>query len=239
MIGNLEVSPASPQEADPVFADVIVVHRHPLLRAGIATALSSASMRCDASGTVVPGPTVRGCPRLLVGDHDDAVFALLAPRAADVPAVDVRPHWLIVASTVTSRRVRVAMAAGATGYVHASCTLEELREAACTVAAGRRYLCRTAAAAVAEGWPGDALTPREFDVLTMLCVGLDNKSIGLRLGIAPGTIKTHVKTLLHKLNVNSRTQAVIEAMRRDLLDEWPTDPARSSLRDTVWQSPGL
>ena len=238
MISNIDHPPAlvQPTLRQPAFADVVVVHRHPLLRAGIAAAISPALPACDAGGTTVPlwvGP-VR--PRLLVADHDEAVQARLASAtegAAEGGDGGERgdrddragPHWLVVSATVTGRRVRMAMAAGVTGYVHASCTLEELREAACTVAAGRRYLCRTAAAAVAQDWPGNALTPRELDVLAMLCIGLDNKSIGLRLGIAPGTIKTHVKTLLHKLNVHSRTQAVIEAMRRDLLDEWPCDPA--------------
>ncbi|WP_197507077.1 response regulator transcription factor [Mitsuaria sp. 7] len=229
MTTPIDKPPAVPRQArrDHAFADVVVVHRHPLMRAGIAAALSPALLACDAGGATVPvwsGP-VR--PRLLVGDHDDALQARLHAPSSDGPdgANDgtndgAGPRWLIVTATVTGRRVRLAMAAGVTGYVHASCTLEELQQAACAVIAGRRYLCRTAAAAVAEDWPGDALTPREFDVLTMLCTGLDNKSIGLRLGIAPGTIKTHVKTVLHKLNVHSRTQAVIEAMRRDLIDEW-------------------
>lgn len=253
MTPSIDNHPAVLRQArsDHAFADVVVVHRHPLMRAGIAAALSPTLLACDAGGATVPLWTGPVRPRLLVGDHDDALQARLDVPGRDGPEGVTGPHWLIVTATVTSRRVRLALAAGVTGYVHASCTLEELREAACTVVAGRRYLCRTAAAAVAEDWPGDALTPRELDVLTLLCVGLDNKSIGLRLGIAPGTIKTHVKTLLHKLNVHSRTQAVIEAMRRDLLDEWPSDHASppagrlagamrcSDFRDTVWRPRGL
>jgi DNA-binding NarL/FixJ family response regulator len=222
MTPSIDNKPAVLRQAvrDHAFADVVVVHRHPLMRAGIAAALSPALLTCDAGAATVPVWTGAVRPRLLVGDHDEALQARLETSRSEGPDGNAGPHWLIVTATVTGRRVRLAMAAGVTGYVHASCTLEELREAACAVAAGRRYLCRSAAAAVAEDWPGDALTPREFDVLAMLCTGLDNKSIGLRLGIAPGTIKTHVKTLLHKLNVHSRTQAVIEAMRRDLIDEW-------------------
>lgn len=216
---------------DHAFADVVVVHRHPLMRAGIAAALSPTLPACDVGGATVPLRTGPVGPRLFVGDHDDALQARLPAPRSDGADDDAGPHWLIVTATVTGRRVRLATAAGVTGYVHASCTLEELRQAASAVIAGRRHLCRTAAAAVAEDWPGDALTPREVDVLTMLCVGLDNKSIGLRLGIAPGTIKTHVKTVLHKLNVHSRTQAVIQAMRRDLIDEgWYSSAIDSDCR---------
>lgn len=222
--------------------DAIVLHRNPLLRAGIAAALSPFFRAHDAgddagliaeSGvlpTLAAGPSGRVEPiRLVVADHEGALQALAGlprrtaigghggPAGGGLPG----PHWLVVSPVAHGGRVRQAMAAGVLGYVHAACALEELRDAARAVAAGRRYLCRTAAGAVAEGWLGDDLTPRERDVLRMLCLGLDNKSIGLRLGVAAGTVKTHVKTLLQKLGARSRTQAATEALRRGLLDDEP------------------
>ncbi|WP_067280754.1 response regulator transcription factor [Mitsuaria sp. 7] len=250
--------------------DAIVLHRNPLLRAGIAAALSPFFRAHDAgddagliaeSGvlpTLPAGPSGRVEPiRLVVADHDGALQALagLPRRGAHgapgthggQPALGGHgghgghgssfggapgPHWLVVSPVVHGGRVRQAMSAGVLGYVHAACALEELRDAARAVAAGRRYLCRTAAGAVAEGWLGDDLTPRERDVLRMLCLGLDNKSIGLRLGVAAGTVKTHVKTLLQKLGARSRTQAATEALRRGLLEDEPLidDPFPSPVR---------
>src|SRR6185436_4130798 len=166
--------------------DAIVLHRNPLLRAGIAAALSPFFRAHDAgddagliaeSGvlpTLSAGPSGRVEPiRLVVADHDGALQALAGvPRRAAVgghgaPSTGALPgpHWLVVSPVVHGGRVRQAMAAGVLGYVHAACALEELRDAARAVAAGRRYLCRTAAGAVAEGWLGDDLTPRERDVL--------------------------------------------------------------------------
>ncbi len=219
--------------------DAIVVHRHPLLRAGIAAALSPffrAHEEAQAGEALLlddGAPAVRDAPfRLVIADHEGALQALGGqPRRhgfAGLPG----PNWLVVSPVTHGGRVRHAMAAGVLGYVHATCALEELRDAARAVAAGRRYLCRAAAGAIAEGWLGDDLTPRERDVLRMLCLGLDNKSIGLRLGVAAGTVKTHVKTLLQKLGARSRTQAATEALRRGLLDEPPIDdplpmPARA------------
>lgn len=61
------------------------------------------------------------------------------------------------------------------------------------------------------------LTPRELEVLALLCEGLPNKLIERRLGIGAGTVKCHVANILSKLGVASRLQAVIEAHRRGLL----------------------
>ncbi|OWQ88447.1 hypothetical protein CDN99_16450 [Roseateles aquatilis] len=205
--------------------EALVVHRNPLLRAGITAALSSVFRVRDAGNAALSTTGGPDRPRLVVADHDGALQALGAAtrRVSPGPTGAQAPQWLVVSPAMNGGRVRLAMSAGVLGYVHASCSLEELCDAALAVAAGRRYLCRTAAASVAEGWLGDALTPRERDVLRMLCLGLDNKSIGLRLGVAAGTVKTHVKTLLQKLDARSRTQAATEALRRGLLDEPTSD----------------
>ena len=60
-------------------------------------------------------------------------------------------------------------------------------------------------------------TPRELDVLRLLCEGLPNKVISARLGISPGTVKIHISHILRKLGVTSRLQAVIASRRIGLL----------------------
>jgi DNA-binding NarL/FixJ family response regulator len=67
------------------------------------------------------------------------------------------------------------------------------------------------------------LTPRELEVLALLCEGLPNKLIERRLGIGAGTVKCHVANILSKLGVQSRLQAVIEAHRRDLVGKPETE----------------
>jgi DNA-binding CsgD family transcriptional regulator len=64
---------------------------------------------------------------------------------------------------------------------------------------------------------GEALTPREFEVLRMLADGLGNKEIANRLGISDHTSKFHVAQILAKLGAGSRTEAVAIGMRRGLV----------------------
>jgi DNA-binding NarL/FixJ family response regulator len=63
------------------------------------------------------------------------------------------------------------------------------------------------------------LTPRERDVLALLCEGLPNKWIARRLGIAPTTVKVHVSKIFRTLNVSNRLNAVLRTRAWGLLDE--------------------
>jgi DNA-binding CsgD family transcriptional regulator len=61
------------------------------------------------------------------------------------------------------------------------------------------------------------LTPRELEVLALLCEGLPNKLISRRLAISSATVKSHISRILSELGVSSRLQAVVAAARYGLL----------------------
>lgn len=63
------------------------------------------------------------------------------------------------------------------------------------------------------------LTPRQLEVLALLCQGLPNKLICRHLDISAGTVKAHISSILRELGVTSRLQAVVEARRRGLVQE--------------------
>jgi len=67
--------------------------------------------------------------------------------------------------------------------------------------------------------PPVRLTPRQREVLALLCEGLPNKLICRRLNISAGTVKVHIGVILRELGVTSRLQAVVAANRCGLLGE--------------------
>jgi DNA-binding NarL/FixJ family response regulator len=66
-----------------------------------------------------------------------------------------------------------------------------------------------------DGGPGTgvSLSPREMEILELICQGASNKEIAKRLGISYQTVKNHVTAILHKLGVSDRTQAVLYALK--------------------------
>lgn len=73
-------------------------------------------------------------------------------------------------------------------------------------------------AANEEGLVIESLTPREEDVLHLLVEGMSNKEIGAALSLTEGTVKNHVSTIIAKLQANDRTHAVVNALRRGLVE---------------------
>lgn len=78
--------------------------------------------------------------------------------------------------------------------------------------------------------PREHLTPRQLEVLWLLCEGLPNKLISRRLKISGGTVKTHISSLLRALNVSSRVQVVVAARRMGLAPAPETEDRHVSSR---------
>ena len=77
------------------------------------------------------------------------------------------------------------------------------------------------------------LTPRQLEVLSLLCEGLPNKLICRRLNISTGTVKVHISGILRGLGVTSRLQAVVSARRFGLVGELTAgaeQPAADNIR---------
>ncbi|MGY1617431.1 response regulator [Geodermatophilus sp. SYSU D00691] len=136
-----------------------------------------------------------------------------------------RPRVLVLTTFDLDEVVDDALDAGADGFLLKRATPEELVAGIRTVVAGDALVApavtRRLLAAYAARRPPDRerlrraarLTDREAEVLRALAEGLSNAEIAGRVQVAPETVKTHLKSILAKLGVRDRTQAVVWAYR--------------------------
>jgi two-component system NarL family response regulator len=110
-----------------------------------------------------------------------------------------------------------ALKAGARAYLLKGMTSEELIATIRVVHAGRSHIPAVIAQRLAERMGTEDLTPREFDVLEQIVHGKSNKEIAVELKVSEATVKTHINSLLSKLDVTDRTQAATAAIRRGLV----------------------
>jgi DNA-binding NarL/FixJ family response regulator len=110
-----------------------------------------------------------------------------------------------------------ALQAGAQGYVLKSSSGEKLIPALRAVAAGQRWIPKDVAGRLASRNAFEELTPREKQVLNELAKGLANKEIADVLNITEHTTKDHLKSILAKLRVADRTEAVTAALQRGII----------------------
>ena len=133
-----------------------------------------------------------------------------------------RPRVLVLTTFDLNEYVYEALRSGASGFLLKDARPEDLLTAIRVIAAGEGMLApavtRRLIQAFAKGAPAvgtsevlDKLTPRELEVLTLIAAGLTNAEIGGKLGVAVGTVKTHVNALLTKIGARDRVQATIIA----------------------------
>jgi len=123
----------------------------------------------------------------------------------------------LTASTDEARMMGV-LRAGAAGYVRKDAEPEILLAAVRAVARGKTYIDPAVARVVLEAAdPREELTPRETEVLRQLAFGRSNKEISTALSIGEETVKTHVASILSKLAVENRAQAIVQSLKRGLV----------------------
>lgn len=146
----------------------------------------------------------------------DGIAATAAIRK-ELPETEI----VALTSVLESAAVVGAVRAGAIGYLLKDIQAAELRRAIKAAAAGQVQLTPQASVyllhEVRTPEATEALTEREREVLCLLVLGSSNKEIARDLQIAEDTVKTHVKHILAKLGVQSRTQAVLSAIRLRLV----------------------
>jgi len=145
-------------------------------------------------------------------------FSGLIFLRAQFPTIPV----VVVSASEEAIVVRRIMELGASGFIPKSASMEDMQQAVKTILLGEVWVPSNID--LDQGKPDEnsdlalrmtTLTPRQMRVLMMLRDGLLNKQIAFKLDVSEATVKAHVSAILQKLNVDSRTQAVIAAAKID------------------------
>jgi len=203
---------------------LLIVDDHAVVRQGLRMFLA-----LDEKLEVV-GEAANGAEavRLVRELHPDVVLMdLLMPVMDGIAATEIirreEPDTEVIAltSVLEDRAVFRAIRAGAIGYLLKDTQANDLCHAIKAAAAGQVQLSPQAAARLMREVQvpdsPEKLTVRETEVLRLLAQGKSNKEIGSILIIGEKTVKTHVSSILSKLDVPSRTQAALYALRIGLV----------------------
>jgi DNA-binding NarL/FixJ family response regulator len=154
---------------------------------------------------------------------DLALLDLRMPVKSGVEAaIEIRRQFsgaciLMLTAFDGDEDIHKALQAGAQGYVLKSSPGEKLLPALRAVAAGQRWIPNEVANRLASRNTFESLTPREVQVLNHLAKGLANKEIADVLNISEHTAKDYLKSILAKLRVADRTEAVTAALQRGII----------------------
>ncbi|HWJ89009.1 MAG TPA: response regulator transcription factor [Pelagibacterium sp.] len=201
---------------------IIIVDDHPLFRSALRQTLENTGGQMvfeeagDIEGLSAALEADRDCDLVLLDLNMPGVrgFSGLLLLRAQFPEIPV----MVVSAVEDIAVIRRCFDLGASGFLSKSESAARIRESIDTILAGGLWL--------PEGVSLDehdehtevlsrlaTLTPQQVRVLMMLSDGLMNKQIAFELSISEATVKAHVSAILQKLNVDSRTQAVIAASK--------------------------
>lgn len=191
---------------------ILLIDDHALLRAGVRAVLATGIPNAVLweAGTMSEATAQSGrTPNLVLLDVELPGLsglegiALLRARWPETPVIMLSMH-------ADTAMVRSALERGAVAFASKTEPLDNI------VALVRDTLCgKPVAGDPARELP--QLTPRQYEVLDLMCQGLSNKGIARRLGLAENTVRVHVQSVLAQLRVASRWEAMVVARQRGLV----------------------
>ena len=203
----------------------MIVDDHGMVRRGLSAYLAS------ESDITVVGEARDGQEAIQICEDeqpDVILMDLIMPELGGVAAIRIiNKRWptiRIVALTSFQEKelVQEALKAGAISYLLKNVSGPDLAEGIRDSYAGRPMLAKEAVAALIQAEDeddlGKDLTLREREVLSLLCRGLTNPEIALQLSVSRSTVKAHVSSILSKLGVSNRSEAIALSIEKKLVD---------------------
>ncbi len=229
-MGTIETSPHETRDK----LRVLIVDDHALFRRGLEIVLE------DEPDITVVGEASDGHEALTRAQElmpDVVLMDVRMPRRSGIEAAreirDSLPHVRILMLTVSEEEADLyeAIKAGASGYLLKEISTEEIPQAIRSVVAGQSRISPSMASKLLSEFatmskqaeerrlmPPPRLTERETEVLKLVANGLNNRDIARELFISENTVKNHARNILEKLHLHSRMEAVVYAVRKNILD---------------------
>jgi two-component system, NarL family, response regulator len=200
---------------------VLIADDHPVVREGLAAIFKT------QKDIKVVGEAANGEEALELSNQHSPDVLLLDLRMPKKDGLQVitelaarrlpKPRIIVMTTYESEEDIRRALKAGAKGYLVKGATPKQIRESVRAVAAGESLLPTAIASKLAESMAHAELSERERQVLEFIAQGRSNKEIGQILYIAENTVKTHVKSILTKLDAVGRTEAIAVGIKRGLI----------------------
>ncbi len=210
-------------------ASVLIVDDQALFRSGLARLLNE-DRRIKVVGEA--GDAAEALELVAELEPDVVLMDLKMPGLSGIEATSMilkrypNTKVLILTTFEVEPYLVDALAAGARGYVLKHSSSEAIASSVITVRDGEQVFSDAVATRllqmlVAPGKRGgvyDGLTGREIEILKLLAAGLANKQIATTLGISEKTVRNHVSNLYEKLHIYDRSQAVMYALKKGLIE---------------------
>ena len=223
---------------------ILLIDDHTLFRAGLCDLLVRRKIEVVAA-------VGNGSEGIEVADKEELDIVLLDMRMPQMDGISVLkklkefhpdlPVAMLTTSSDDSDLVG-ALRNGAQGYLLKDMEPDDLVVALRDIISGKTVVAPDLAPVLARAVQSDGkvkeeekedpfavLTPREFEILTLLAEGQSNKVIARNLGISDGTVKLHVKAILRKLNISSRITAAVMAVEHGVKKTPKTMPPKRVL----------
>jgi DNA-binding NarL/FixJ family response regulator len=200
---------------------ILAVDDHPLLREAIAALVES---QADMEVVAEASNGREALEQFRQHRPDITLMDLQMPDMGGIDAISaIRAEFsearlIILTTHAGDVQVSRGLKAGARAYLLKSLLRKELLEAIRAVHAGQKRVSPEIAAEIAEHSTAETLTPREADVLRLIAGGNANKEVAARLSLTEETVKSHVRSILSKLDASDRTHAVTIGLKRGIIE---------------------
>ena len=213
---------------------ILIADDHALFRRGLEMTLES-EPDIEVVGEATDGQeAVEKAQELM---PDVVLMDVRMPKHTGIEATyrikELLPHVKIMMLTISDEEADLyeSIKAGASGYLLKEISTEEVADAIRSVVAGHsrispamasklltEFASMTKRADERQQLPPPRLTDRELEVLKLVAQGMNNRDIAKELYISENTVKNHIRNILEKLQLHSRMEAVIYAVKENILE---------------------